>query len=899
MPDIPAVVVDSEHGNGHDVQDFLMYQSFFDTFKATRDDANPQPDSNLVAAFEEQIRNALMAGHEGKDLTTDLQGFSSESLGAPSDLGLGTDDNSLFGSSEVMLGLSDEMSDTKSGLSPFSDRSLSPLNPPPLNISPSALEHKQPLFPETKRPLEPTPTPTESRKRVKTEPNTSQRGRKPKVQQVAQTPAQSAAPAQSIPPLWPSGFMPAIHTDGKDQPPKIPITRLKPSIAIPPVGTAPQPTKQQKKVAHNAIERRYRNNINDRIAELKNSVPALCHIKAKDGSRGPVDKVDGIPAATKLNKATILRKATEYIQYLRRSNEYLKEENAMIRALVQDIEGGPAMLATIQRSIATRQAAAEAEAIAAYDYDDEEDEDEAPQAASPQNSDSSNGPHTPPNGSGRAQRSLMALFMGVTFFGSPSGSKIAAPVTGHAWSASVAQTETTSLGSFWFVFQVVAFGICLAYILKPTLFFGSRPSKTARVTDALSFTDTTRADTLFQSLTRIVLPTPHVVTLIFGIVIQAIIYSLRRLLGINVARWYDRTSDDEQTRLLNTAIWARLGEVEILGGNPHASRVSVLHSLLKTVNHLEGSAYIPHNNIDGTRIYATAALQSLVVFGQHGGRQLADKFWYKARQAQRANTTRLASDSWLHLLFMASNDSSILDSEVAKDLVASATSDDGVVTDGNLAESTIPLAVLADTQALLVLKTWYAKFLDMLVSKPTPEDVTDLNTTVTTLLAATVRGTRSHFHAQLAANIWARHQKCDKIAVWISERLEEQHDAVSSAWWFTTEEAALWNQLGTEVSSTRGFNDPIVDDIISLATTSLKWIDLASAIHTADIDVIDGKIWALRRSAKGSNAMYNKLILLGRVAAGMQVDDDEYDSGYEDALKDDVAMRRRLVKVIS
>ncbi|RKP07923.1 Myc-type, basic helix-loop-helix domain-containing protein, partial [Thamnocephalis sphaerospora] len=95
-----------------------------------------------------------------------------------------------------------------------------------------------------------------------------------------------------------------------------------------------------KKSAHNAIERRYRTNLNDRIAELRAVVPALCQIRPEDATTaarkssqdGGLDEddhdclVDGVPAATRLNKATILRKATEYIVHLRRHNQAQRNE---------------------------------------------------------------------------------------------------------------------------------------------------------------------------------------------------------------------------------------------------------------------------------------------------------------------------------------------------------------------------------------------------------------------------------------------------------------------------------------------------------------------------------------------------------------------------------------------
>ncbi|XP_031323302.2 sterol regulatory element-binding protein 1 isoform X1 [Camelus dromedarius] len=66
----------------------------------------------------------------------------------------------------------------------------------------------------------------------------------------------------------------------------------------------------EKRTAHNAIEKRYRSSINDKIAELK-------------------DLVVGTEA--KLNKSAILRKAIDYIRFLQQSNQKLKQENLSLR----------------------------------------------------------------------------------------------------------------------------------------------------------------------------------------------------------------------------------------------------------------------------------------------------------------------------------------------------------------------------------------------------------------------------------------------------------------------------------------------------------------------------------------------------------------------------------------
>ncbi|CAH0560495.1 unnamed protein product [Brassicogethes aeneus] len=68
--------------------------------------------------------------------------------------------------------------------------------------------------------------------------------------------------------------------------------------------------KEVKRSAHNAIERKYRTSINDKIVELK-------------------DIVVGTDA--KLNKSAILKKTIEYIRFLQNSNSRLKQENMALK----------------------------------------------------------------------------------------------------------------------------------------------------------------------------------------------------------------------------------------------------------------------------------------------------------------------------------------------------------------------------------------------------------------------------------------------------------------------------------------------------------------------------------------------------------------------------------------
>ena len=101
-----------------------------------------------------------------------------------------------------------------------------------------------------------------------------------------------------------------------------------------------------KKTAHSTVEKRYRTNLNDGIAALRDSVPSLL-VKARrleqqsseDGDEEMErEDLESLAPAHKLNKATILSKATEYITHLERQNANLAEENATLRSRVEGLQ---------------------------------------------------------------------------------------------------------------------------------------------------------------------------------------------------------------------------------------------------------------------------------------------------------------------------------------------------------------------------------------------------------------------------------------------------------------------------------------------------------------------------------------------------------------------------------
>jgi len=107
--------------------------------------------------------------------------------------------------------------------------------------------------------------------------------------------------------------------------------------SIPPVGEGPI-----KKSAHNMIEKRYRTNLNDKISQLRDSVPSLRGMPKSAAGAIECDEdredLEGLVPTHKMNKATILSKATEYIQYLSRANKRLEDENSLLKSRIRAFE---------------------------------------------------------------------------------------------------------------------------------------------------------------------------------------------------------------------------------------------------------------------------------------------------------------------------------------------------------------------------------------------------------------------------------------------------------------------------------------------------------------------------------------------------------------------------------
>ena len=93
----------------------------------------------------------------------------------------------------------------------------------------------------------------------------------------------------------------------------------------------PQPQRQNGKNtavqtrSHSLVEKRYRTNLNDKIALLCHSVPSL-----RDPFSNPANS-HSPTMPVKHNKATVLMKAIEYIQHLEKRNAYLEDANSILK----------------------------------------------------------------------------------------------------------------------------------------------------------------------------------------------------------------------------------------------------------------------------------------------------------------------------------------------------------------------------------------------------------------------------------------------------------------------------------------------------------------------------------------------------------------------------------------
>lgn len=98
--------------------------------------------------------------------------------------------------------------------------------------------------------------------------------------------------------------------------------------------------KSADRTAHNDIERKYRTNLKDRIAELRDAVPSLRTIPENGVDDGDEEGEGSNQAGRtpKVSKGTVLTKATDYIHHLEKKNKQIMQQHQELSRRLQAFE---------------------------------------------------------------------------------------------------------------------------------------------------------------------------------------------------------------------------------------------------------------------------------------------------------------------------------------------------------------------------------------------------------------------------------------------------------------------------------------------------------------------------------------------------------------------------------
>lgn len=126
---------------------------------------------------------------------------------------------------------------------------------------------------------------------------------------------------QTIPLHSMQSLSPALSNDCVSHSPKSEKNDSIPERAA----SAPEGRNKPRRKTHNAIEKRYRTRLNDKIAELRDRIPSLRqHPMEAAEDQYTTPQATGNCNPQKINKANILEKATEYILHLEACNRSLQ-----------------------------------------------------------------------------------------------------------------------------------------------------------------------------------------------------------------------------------------------------------------------------------------------------------------------------------------------------------------------------------------------------------------------------------------------------------------------------------------------------------------------------------------------------------------------------------------------
>jgi hypothetical protein len=367
--------------------------------------------------------------------------------------------------------------------------------------------------------------------------------------------------------------------------------------------------KQPKKTAHNMIEKRYRTNLNDKIAALRESVPSLRVMAgtARLGEDDEEEDLGGLAPAHKLNKATVLAKATEYIRYLEKKNKRLQDENDQLKNRLNAFE----KLATMGGSMGL--------------HHQSQHGGRGGQAGGP-------------GGGGMMSRlmvgSLAGLMIANGLQSNDDGSRQLAaapfPVDFLGFAGPAANNH-----AFWLISKLLLLFTAVIYVISPSFFDAkdlsenAKPTNNSHVATAPSLASPLkdRSHAWLTAIQTVWVPRHSVTLELIALALKAIKLSLRRMIGWEKYRML--TGMTEEQELARIKSWAIALDAQLTGGDLTVNHSRLLLTLL-------ASWTLPATP---TRTMLNALHIRLLFFDLGAGFQafsepFSNYYWGEARKAQ-------------------------------------------------------------------------------------------------------------------------------------------------------------------------------------------------------------------------------------------------------------------------
>ncbi|KAK9455301.1 hypothetical protein V1511DRAFT_500053 [Dipodascopsis uninucleata] len=418
-----------------------------------------------------------------------------------------------------------------------------------------------------------------------------------------------------------------------------------------------------KKTAHNMIEKRYRTNLNDKIAALRDCVPSLRRAVKGSYADNEADDLEGLEPASKLNKATVLTKATEYIFHLQQRNLQLQRENKALLERQQAAGLGP-----LNTHIGS---------MGSIPGDQSMMDNLVPGTVNSGTNRRLGTSGIGTNGSnlmGKIVMGSMAGLMVANSFDNVDGntrglSALPFMVRNYAWRAFGSNSPAIFASLKLFLFLGA-----LLFIFYPSFFDNQKPQKSKGSTGkqmvrqsatlpslSLSMPLEVRQQAWLTAMQTVDVPPRSTLLEAFAITRKLSKLIVRRVFGYELYKMLTQTTDEED--LARISAWQTAIDAQLGGGDSECSRVRLLITLLASM--IAPSTPV---RVMMQTLHVKILLHDMPLF-QGLSRRLQQKLWEDARELQReqdaSTTTSQEERSPEHIVgLLECDDSEVFDNDM-------------------------------------------------------------------------------------------------------------------------------------------------------------------------------------------------------------------------------------------